>query len=143
MPLELSGRTAGIRIIAGASHLSVQRDLACVEFASAKTRQRRKHNDTALSRKGDYTMWRNSMSAMIATMLIAAFMQNTASAQAANYQPYQSIGRLKASVPSPLTRFPRWRLPDVYGEAAGAPIRAPHQRTLNETGFITQDRNLE
>jgi hypothetical protein len=88
-------------------------------------------------------MSKNSMPAMIATLLIAAFMQNTASAQGANYQPYQSTGRLKASVPSALTRFPSWRLPDVYGEAAGAPMRAPHQRTLNETGFITQDKNLE
>ena len=39
-------------------------------------------------------MSKNSMPAMIATLLIAAFVHNTAFAQAANYQPYQSTGRL-------------------------------------------------
>jgi hypothetical protein len=38
-------------------------------------------------------MLRNSMSATIATLLIAAFVQNTASAQTVNYQRYQSTGR--------------------------------------------------
>jgi hypothetical protein len=37
---------------------------------------------------------KNSMPAMIATLLIAAFLHNTAFAQTANYQPYQSTGRL-------------------------------------------------
>jgi hypothetical protein len=92
---------------------------------------------------GDYIMWRNSISATIATLLIAAFVQNTTSAQAANHQSYQSTGRLKAKVPSAFNRVARWRLPGVYGEAAGSPVGARHQRTLNETGFITQDRNLE
>ena len=88
-------------------------------------------------------MLRNSMSATIVTLLIAAFVQNAASAQTVNCQRYRPAGRLKVSVPSALTRFPRWRVPDAYGEAAGAPMRALHQRTLNETGFITQDGNLE
>ena len=35
-----------------------------------------------------------SKSATIPTLLIAAFVHNTAFAQAANYQPYQSAGRL-------------------------------------------------
>jgi hypothetical protein len=82
-------------------------------------------------------MSKNSMPLTIATLLIAAFVQNTTSAQAANRQPYQSTGRLKAKVPA------RWRLPSIYGEAAGSPMGARHQRTLNETGFITEDRNLE
>jgi hypothetical protein len=90
-----------------------------------------------LIKKGDYAMWRNSISATIATLLIAAFVQNTPSAQAANRQPYQSIDRLKAKVPA------RWRPPSVYAEAARSPMGARHQRTLNETGFITEDRNLE
>jgi hypothetical protein len=90
-----------------------------------------------LIKKGDYTMWRNSISATIAALLTASFLQNTTFAQAANHQPYQSTGRLKAKVPA------RWRLPSVYGEAAGSPMGARHQRTLNETGFITEDRNLE
>jgi hypothetical protein len=133
MLLELSGRPAGIRII----------NRAYLDSASAKTRQLWNHNDTSLARKGDQTMSKNSMSATIATLLIAAFVQNAASARAANHQPYQSANRLKANVPSALNRVPRWRLPDDYGEAARAPMRALHQRTLNETGFITQDRNLE
>jgi hypothetical protein len=86
-------------------------------------------------------MWRNSISATIATLLIATFVQITTSAQAANHQPYQST--VKAKVPPAFNRPARGRLPDVYGEAAGSPMGARHQRTLNETGFITQDRNLE
>jgi hypothetical protein len=39
-------------------------------------------------------MSKNSMPPTIATLLIAAFVHNTAFAQAANYQPYQSTGRL-------------------------------------------------
>jgi hypothetical protein len=39
-------------------------------------------------------MSKNSMPAMIATLLIVAFVHNTAFAGAANYQPYQSTGRL-------------------------------------------------
>jgi hypothetical protein len=39
-------------------------------------------------------MSKNSMPLTIATLLIAAFVHNTAFAQAANYQPYQSTGRL-------------------------------------------------
>jgi hypothetical protein len=57
-------------------------------------------------------MLRNSMSATIVTLLIAAFVQNAASAQTVNYQRYQSAGRLKVSVASALTRFPRWRVPE-------------------------------
>jgi hypothetical protein len=71
-------------------------------------------------------MWRNSISATIAALLTASFVQNTTFARAANHQPYQSTGRLKAKVPA------RWWLPSVYGEAAGSPVGARHQRTLNE-----------
>jgi hypothetical protein len=39
-------------------------------------------------------MSKNNMPLTIATLLIAAFVHNTAFAQAANYQPYQSTGRL-------------------------------------------------
>jgi hypothetical protein len=39
-------------------------------------------------------MSKNSMPAMIAALLIVAFVHNTAFAQAANYQAYQSTGRL-------------------------------------------------
>jgi hypothetical protein len=39
-------------------------------------------------------MSKNSMPAMIATLLIAAFVHNTAFAQAANYQPYRLVGHL-------------------------------------------------
>jgi hypothetical protein len=39
-------------------------------------------------------MSKNSIPLTIATLLIAAFVHNTAFAQAANYQPYQSTGRL-------------------------------------------------
>jgi hypothetical protein len=88
-------------------------------------------------------MSRNSVSATIVRLLIVAFVQNAASAQAANYHLDQSVGRLRANVPSALNRFHRGRLPDVYGEAARAPMRAWHQRTLNQTDFITPDRNLE
>jgi hypothetical protein len=87
-------------------------------------------------------MSRNGMSVTIVTLLIAVFVQ-TATAQAANHQPHQWTGRLKARVPPAFNGLARWRLPDVYGGAAGAPMRAGHQRTLNETGFSTQDRNLE
>jgi hypothetical protein len=88
-------------------------------------------------------MSRNSRFATIVTLPIVAFVNNTASAQAANYHPDQSVGRLKANVPSALSRFHRGRLPNVYGEAARAPMGAWHQRTLSQTDFITKDRNLE
>jgi hypothetical protein len=39
-------------------------------------------------------MSKNSMPAMIATLLIAAFVHNTAFAQAANYPPYRLVGHL-------------------------------------------------
>jgi hypothetical protein len=39
-------------------------------------------------------MSKNNMPLTIATLLIATFVHNTAFAQAANYQPYQSTGRL-------------------------------------------------
>ena len=89
-------------------------------------------------------MSRKSMCAMIATLLLAAFVQSAASAQGAtNYQPSTSVGRLKASVPSALDRFARQRLSGVYGEAASARIRPRPQRAPNENSFITQDLNLE
>ncbi len=88
-------------------------------------------------------MWRNSISATIAALVIASFVQHTAFAQAAHHQPYQWTARLKAKVPSAFNRPARWRLPGVYGEASGSPMGARPQRTLNETGFITEDRNLE
>jgi hypothetical protein len=89
-------------------------------------------------------MSRKSMCAMIATLLIAAFVQNTASAQgAANYRPSASVGRLKANVPSALNRFARGRLFGIYGEAASARIGPLPQRASNENSFITQDLNLE
>jgi hypothetical protein len=37
-------------------------------------------------------MSKNSMPALIATLLIATFVDNTAFAQAANYQPYRLVG---------------------------------------------------
>ena len=84
------------------------------------------------------------MCAMIATLLIAAFVQNTASAQeAGNYPPSTSVGRPKANVSSAQNRFARLRLPGVYGEAAGARIRPRPRRAPNENSFITQDLNLE
>jgi hypothetical protein len=40
-------------------------------------------------------MSENNMPLTIATLLIAAFVHNTAFAQAANYQPYQSTRRMQ------------------------------------------------
>ena len=46
--------------------------------------------------------------AMIAMLLIAVSVQNTATAQwAADYQPSQSVSRLEANVPSALNKFSR------------------------------------
>jgi hypothetical protein len=88
-------------------------------------------------------MLKSSLSAVVLTLLTAAFGQNTASAEAANHRPYQSVGHQKADVPSVLNRFHRWRRPDVYGEASTPPMGAWGQRTLNENSFIAQDRNIE
>jgi hypothetical protein len=56
---------------------------------------------------------------------------------------HQSVSRLKANVPSALSRFTRGQLSNVFGDAAGGHIRAQRQRTLNGNSFIIQDRNLE
>jgi hypothetical protein len=88
-------------------------------------------------------MSRSSMTAVILTMLFAAFGQNTASAQVANHRPSQSVRYSRADVPSALHRPYRGRLFDVYGEASSPLMRPWHQRTVNETSFITEDRNLE
>jgi hypothetical protein len=89
-------------------------------------------------------MSRKNMCAMIATLLITAFVQNSASAQgAANYRPSALVGHLKADVPSALDRFARQRLTGVYGEAASARIGTLPRRAPNQNSFITQDENLE
>jgi hypothetical protein len=89
-------------------------------------------------------MSRKSMCAMIATLLIAAFVQNTASAQgAANYRSSAAGKHLKADVSSALDRFARGRLSGVHGEAASARIGLLPQRAPNKNSFITQDLNLE
>jgi hypothetical protein len=89
-------------------------------------------------------MSRSGITVVIPPILFSAFGQNTASAQVANHhRPYQSVRYSRVDVPSGLRRPYRGRLFDVYGEASSPLMRPWHQRTVNETSFITEDRNLE
>ena len=92
------------------------------------------------------------MFATIAILLIAASIQEVASAQGAlKYQTYQPSDCLNANVPSykrppyniAANAFTCWPLAAVYNDTSKAQIRSQRQRATNENSFITEELNLE